>query len=146
MAWLRNKKTGGWFEIPDDKLDTNKYMNSFIRQKTNNSKNNIQIKELGSNNRFRLRAEIDNNIVSSLDYKEIDGQPSVVYIRTQEKYRNQGIATKLYQELQKKYQGKEIKFGELTEGGQKLINKIGTITRKEKNKDGFYEYYGNINI
>ena len=32
MAWLRNKKTGGWFEIPDDKLDTNKYMNSFIRQ------------------------------------------------------------------------------------------------------------------
>ena len=40
MAWLRNKKTGGWFEIPDDKLDTNKYMNSFIRQKTNNCKKN----------------------------------------------------------------------------------------------------------
>ena len=57
MAWLRNKKTGGWFEIPDDKLDTNKYMNGFIRQKTNNSKNNIQIKEVGSNNRFRIRAE-----------------------------------------------------------------------------------------
>lgn len=33
MAWLRNKKTGGWFEIPDEKLDTNKYMNDFIKQK-----------------------------------------------------------------------------------------------------------------
>lgn len=33
MAWLRNRKTGGWFEIPDDKLNTNQYMNNIIRQK-----------------------------------------------------------------------------------------------------------------
>lgn len=139
-GWRRNKY-GGWFNIND-------YMNKKIREKTNKVTDytNIKIKEMGSNNRFRIRAEIDNNIVSSLDYKEVNGQPAVVYIRTQEKYRNQGIATKLYQELQKKYQGKEIKFGELTKEGQKLINKIGTITKKEKNKDGFYEYYGNINI
>lgn len=32
MAWLRNKKTGGWFEIPDEQLDTNKYMNQKIKQ------------------------------------------------------------------------------------------------------------------
>lgn len=31
MAWFRNKKTGGWFEIPDEQLDTNKYMNNKIR-------------------------------------------------------------------------------------------------------------------
>lgn len=35
MAWLRNKKTGGWFEIPDEQLDTNKYMNDKIRNKVN---------------------------------------------------------------------------------------------------------------
>ena len=30
MAWLRNKY-GGWFEVPDDQLDTNRYMNKKIR-------------------------------------------------------------------------------------------------------------------
>ena len=32
MAWRRNKKTGGWFEVPDEPIDTNGYMNQKIRQ------------------------------------------------------------------------------------------------------------------
>lgn len=31
MAWLRNKKTGGWFEVEDDKVKANDYMNKKIR-------------------------------------------------------------------------------------------------------------------
>ena len=35
MAWLRNKKTGGWFQVPDEELkkETNQYMNDKIRAK-----------------------------------------------------------------------------------------------------------------
>lgn len=42
MAWLRNKKTGGWFEIPDEQLNTNDFMNNKIR---NGKQKTISIKD-----------------------------------------------------------------------------------------------------
>lgn len=100
----------------------------------------------GDNGKFKITASDGENMAGFIRYNDVGGEPQVVFIRVDEKYRGNKIATHLYQMLQEYYGDVDIKFGELTEDGMKLIKAIGKITKKEKNADGFYEYWGRINL
>ena len=66
----------------------------------------------------------DGKVVAKLEYGEYDGEPNVKMIEVQPEYRRKGIATKLMQELQRKYPDTEINFGMSTPDGTKLLDSI----------------------
>ena len=97
----------------------------------------------------------NNNRIGYVEYLKGNGkgfgnfEGSNIFIKNIEvnkNYRRKGIATKLYKMIQKENNGKEIRFGNLTSDGMKLINKIGKITR-EYTPEGKKEkvYFGIIN-
>lgn len=63
MAWRRNRKTGGWFEVPDEPTDTNGYMNQKIRQEAKPIKTNQTLTE-------RIDA-LENEIESAKTRKQV---------------------------------------------------------------------------
>lgn len=69
--------------------------------------------------------------IGYVEYSEYDGVPHIQYIETNEKFRGQGVATKLMQELQRQYPDKAIDFGMTTPDGTKLLD---AITYKVENK------------
>ena len=73
---------------------------------------------------FTMSYEQDGKIVGTLEYGEYDGEPNVKMIEVEPEYRRKGIATKLLQELQKKYPDAEIDFGMTTDDGTKLLDSI----------------------
>lgn len=98
---------------------------SVIDKKTNEDIGHIKYKEV-----------YDFNKTSLTDKFNVDE------IAVKEEYRGKGIATKLYRELQKRAGNQELHFGELTEEGKKLVESIGTITRKTNEK--YPHYWGKI--
>ena len=66
----------------------------------------------------------DSKVVGTLEYGEYDGEPNVKMIEVEPEYRRKGIATKLMQELQRKYPEAEINFGMATPDGSKLLDAI----------------------
>ena len=66
----------------------------------------------------------DGKTVGTIEYSEYDGQPSIKMIEVEPEYRRKGIATKLLQELQKKYPDVEIDYGMTTPDGSKLLESI----------------------
>lgn len=66
----------------------------------------------------------DGKVVATLEYGEYDGEANVKMIEVEPEYRRKGIATKLLQELQNKYEGTEIDFGMSTPDGTKLLESI----------------------
>lgn len=84
----------------------------------------------------------DGKIVATLEYGEYDGEPNVKMIEVDPEYRRNGIATKLMQELQKKYPDSEIDFGMRTSDGAKLLDSItydvtdeSVVVERQKLKD-----------
>lgn len=73
---------------------------------------------------FTMSYTQDGETVGTLEYGEYDGQPNVKMIEVDPEHRRQGIATKLMQELQKKYPEAEIDFGMSTPDGTKLLDAI----------------------
>lgn len=73
---------------------------------------------------FTMAYEQDGEVVGTLEYGVYEGEPNVKMIEVDPKHRRKGIGTKLLQELQKKYDGKEIKFGMATPDGSKLLDSI----------------------
>ena len=73
---------------------------------------------------YTMSYEQDGATVGTLEYGVYEGNPNVKMIEVDPKYRRKGIATKLLQELQKKYDGKEIDFGMSTPDGTKLLDSI----------------------
>ena len=74
----------------------------------------------------------DGKEVGTIEYGEYNGKPNIKMIEVKPEYRRQGIATKLLQNLQKKYPDKSIDFGYSTEDGTKLLN---NITYEVENKE-----------
>lgn len=66
----------------------------------------------------------DGKTVGTIEYSEYDGKPNVKMIEVEPEYRRKGIATKLLQELQKKYPDAEINYGMTTPDGSKLLETI----------------------
>ena len=66
----------------------------------------------------------DGKTVGTIEYSEYDGKPNVKMIEVEPEYRRKGIATKLLQELQKKYPDAEINYGMTTPDGSKLLESI----------------------
>ena len=79
-----------------------------------------------------MSAKINGEVVGTIEYSEYNGTPSVKMIEIKPEYRRRGIATKLLQELQKKYPDQEIDFGMSTEDGTKLIE---NVTYQVENKE-----------
>jgi ribosomal protein S18 acetylase RimI-like enzyme len=79
-----------------------------------------------------MSAKVNGEIVGTLEYGEYEGKPNVKMIEVQPEHRRQGIATKLLQELQKKYPEQEIDFGMSTEDGTNLLK---NITYQVENKE-----------
>lgn len=73
---------------------------------------------------FTMSYEQDGKVVGTLEYGEYEGQPNVKMVEVNPEYRRKGIATKLLQELQKKYPDAEINFGMTTDDGTKLLDSI----------------------
>ena len=73
---------------------------------------------------FAMSYTQDGKTVATLEYGEYDGKPNVKMIKVDPEYRRKGIATKLLQELQKKYPDTEIDFGMSTPDGTKLLDSI----------------------
>ena len=73
---------------------------------------------------FTMTYTKDGETVGYLEYGEYDGQPNVKMIEVEPEYRRQGIATKLMQELQKKYPDAEIDFGMSTPDGTKFLDAV----------------------
>lgn len=73
---------------------------------------------------FTMSYTQDGKTVATLEYGEYDGKPNVKMVEVDPEYRRKGIATKLLQELQKKYPGAEIDFGMTTPDGTKLLDAI----------------------
>jgi ribosomal protein S18 acetylase RimI-like enzyme len=69
-------------------------------------------------------AELKGKPIGYLQYADFEGVPSIKHIAVNEKYRRQGIATKLINELQKGYPDKKIDWGMLTPEGIKLKKAI----------------------
>ena len=79
-----------------------------------------------------MSAKVDGEVVGTVEYGEHEGKPNVKMIEVKPEYRRQGIATKLLQELQKKYPDQEIDFGMSTEDGTNLLK---NITYQVENKE-----------
>lgn len=73
---------------------------------------------------FTMSYSKNDKVVGKIEYGEYDGKPNVKMIEVLPEYRRQGIATKLFQELQKKYPNTEIDFGMSTPDGTKLLEAI----------------------
>ena len=73
---------------------------------------------------FTMSYTQDGKVVGTIEYGEYDGNPNVKMIEVDPEYRRKGIATKLLQELQKKYPDTEIDFGMSTPDGTKLLESI----------------------
>ena len=73
---------------------------------------------------FTMSYNQDGKTVATLEYGEYEGTPNVKMVKVDPEYRRQGIATKLLQELQKKYPDTEIDFGMTTPDGTKLLESI----------------------
>lgn len=80
----------------------------------------------------KLTAEIDGNVAGTLSYSEYEGEPHINMIETNPEYRGNGVATKMLQNLQSLYPGKNINTGMLTEDGSKLFEKV---SEKVPNKE-----------
>ena len=59
-----------------------------------------------------------------LEYSEFDEKIYINYIKVEEKYRRQGIATSLYQELKRINPNMEIIKGMSTDEGSLLVNSL----------------------
>ena len=73
---------------------------------------------------FTMSYTQDGKEVATLEYGEYEGKPNVKMIEVDPEYRRKGIATKLLQELQRKYPDTEINFGMTTPDGSKLLESI----------------------
>ena len=101
--------------------------NISIPTSSENVKNNIKETLTGyasGETYFTMTYEENSKTVGTLEYGEYDGKPNVKMIEISKEYRRKGIATKLLQELQRKYPDQEIDFGMTTEDGTKLLNAI----------------------
>lgn len=150
MALLRNSKTGGWFEIPDEEVDINRIMNKKIRNQVLDKRDGITTIELAINGKDKTMQKIitDNNnlTIGSVTYLVEKGNYSVYRIDVNELYRKRGIATKLMKSVQREAGNKDINFGTLTSDGEKLISKIATINKIEDGLLGSKVYIGKINL
>lgn len=79
-----------------------------------------------------MTAEIDGKVAGTLSYSEYGDEPYINMIETNPEYRGQGVATKMLQNLQAMYEGKNINAGMLTEDGAKLFEKV---SEKVPNKE-----------
>lgn len=73
--------------------------------------------------------------VGYIQYAEYQDVPYIQYISTKEEYRRQGVATRLLQELQSLYEGKEIDWGMTTEDGTKLREAVTYVVEDAEVKD-----------
>lgn len=71
-----------------------------------------------------IEAKIEGKKVGTLEYSEYNGEPSISMINVDEKYRRNGIAKKMLQELQSNYPNKEIDWGTMTTDGAKLKDAV----------------------
>lgn len=81
---------------------------------------------------YTMSYKQDGKVVATLEYGVYDETPNVKMIEVDKEYRRKGIATKLMQELQNKYSGKEIEFGMSTPDGSKLLESITYDVTDEK--------------
>lgn len=136
-----------FFNEQDDSKD-------YLKDKDwDSTKKGYDIKEAGLvKKRIAVKDKNTNAEVGFIKYKEVYDNSRTSYtsrinideIVVKDNYRRKGIATQLYKEVQRRAGNEDIYFGELTPKGKKLIEKIGTITKKE---DGKYpDYWGRINL
>jgi len=78
------------------------------------------------------KAIIDNKLAGYLQYSIYEELPHIQMIEVAEKYRRQGIATKLLKSLQADFPNKSIDTGMRTPDGVQLFNNISTT---QQNKD-----------
>ena len=146
---LRNRKTGGWFELSDDKV-YDSVKNKTPKQKAkqiddyNNKeiyeKYNLYTTESDGLTEYPLKTiSIKNENTGiyegRLEYwenenKEIHIERTNVF----KEYQRKGLATMMLKELQKRAGDNDIYFDTLTKDGEKLINKVAS--KKEIYKTG----------
>lgn len=80
----------------------------------------------------QMTAELDGEIIGKIEYSVYNDVPHIQMIETKPEYRRKGVATKLLQELQKEYEGKEIDFGMTTPDGTKLLESITYSVENKK--------------
>ncbi|ALN21713.1 MULTISPECIES: ADP-ribosyltransferase-containing protein [Ectopseudomonas] len=74
----------------------------------------------GTNGRqldLTLEARVGGETVGRIDYSILDGRPSIQMIEVEDKFRRQGYATQLIQQLQRRHPESSIDFGMLTPDG-----------------------------
>lgn len=90
---------------------------------------------------MRMEAKVGDNVIGTLTYNEYEGKPNIDMIEVNPKYRRQGVATKLVQQLQEKYPNIEINWGTLSEDGANFKNAVTynventEVKRKQKRLD-----------
>jgi ribosomal protein S18 acetylase RimI-like enzyme len=77
-----------------------------------------------------MSAEIDGEVVGTIEYSEYNGKPHIQMINVNQDYRRKGIAKKMLQDLQSRYPEIEINWGYTTEDGTKLYE---SVTEKVEN-------------
>lgn len=71
------------------------------------------------------------NKAGYLEYQNNDGNITINVIETENKYKRQGVATRLLQELKDEYGDKIYKFSAVLSDGDKLLRKRAKIIKKE---------------
>lgn len=79
-----------------------------------------------------LNAMVDDAVIGFLFYGVFEDTPFVNMIQVNEEFQRKGIATQLFQELQKKYPDKEIEIGYTTPDGTCLLDAISFEVVDEK--------------
>lgn len=153
--WLRNRKTGGWFELPDDQVYDN-IKNKTPKQKAKmiddyNNKDlyekynifDIETDVFGDKELRTITIKNENTKIyeGSLDYSKYNNEYHVERTNVFNDYRRKGLATIMLKELQKKVGDNDIYFDMLTPDGEKLINKIASKKEIYKKGLGNTPYY-----
>lgn len=163
MAWLRNKKTGGWFELPDENVYEsvkikwsnktpkekakviNEMNDSNLYDKYNFINSNVGEYENISHNTLIAKNETTNVVEGTLDYyRNEKGENHIKMTYVYSDYRKKGVGTILAKELQKIAKNDDIYFDMIIDESMPFWNKIANIKEYKKGAYGVSYYKGKI--
>lgn len=109
-------------------------MDAFIRQKSGSKIHTYSTDAYsGQVNMVKEIRDSNDNVIAKLEYSEFEGKAYIDMIETTEKYKRQGLATKLLDDLRKEY-GDNIEYGYSTQEGTKFLNAYFKKRHKGGNK------------
>lgn len=108
-------------------INTNQYMNDKIRGTyIIEKKQDTQFKNYKTMKLLKNKEQ-----AGYLEYQDNNGEITVNVIKTEDKYKRQGVATRLLKELKNEYGDKIYKFSAVLSDGEKLLKSKTNIIKKE---------------